>query len=113
MSVPRITKEDLKARLDAGEPPVILDARLKYPYEHSTVTLPRAVRIPPGAELPPIPVGRDVVVFDSDPDELVSTTVVAALLERGQRAAALKGGLPEWIGANFPVESKTPPPAEE
>ena len=33
MSVPRIAKEDLKARLE-GDPanlPVILDARLKYP----------------------------------------------------------------------------------
>ncbi|MGE3844688.1 MAG: rhodanese-like domain-containing protein [Vicinamibacterales bacterium] len=113
MSVPRITKEDLKARLDAGEPLVILDAHLKYPYEHSTVTLPRAVRVAPGAEVPPIPAGRDVVVFDSDPDELSSAPLVALLVKRGQRAAALKGGLPEWIGANFPVEPKTPPPAEE
>ena len=49
MSVPRITKEDLKARLE-GDPatlPVILDARLKYPYEHSTLTLPGAVRVNP------------------------------------------------------------------
>jgi len=47
MSVPRISKEDLKQRLDAGDPPVIIDLRLKYPFEHSTVTLPGALRFSP------------------------------------------------------------------
>ena len=42
MAAPRITKEDLKQRLDSPTPPVLVDARLKYPYEHSTVRLPGA-----------------------------------------------------------------------
>ena len=42
MPVPRISKEDLKQRLDSGAQPVLVDARLKYPYEHSTVKLPGA-----------------------------------------------------------------------
>jgi len=51
VSVPRITKEDLKQRLDGGTPPVLVDARLKYPYEHSTVKLPGApaVKVAPPA----------------------------------------------------------------
>ena len=50
MAVPRISKEELKQRLDgpAESLPAILDARLKYPYEHSTVTLPGAIRFVPG-----------------------------------------------------------------
>ena len=48
MPIARITKEDLKQRLDSGQPPVIVDARLKYPYEHSTVRLPGAVRFAGG-----------------------------------------------------------------
>ena len=44
MSVPRISKEELKQRLDSGRPPVLVDARLKYPYEHSTLKLPGAIR---------------------------------------------------------------------
>ena len=50
MPVPRITKEVLKQRLEtsaAASAPVIIDVRLKYPYEHSTVTLPGAIRVSP------------------------------------------------------------------
>lgn len=114
MPVPRITKEDLKARLDATDtpPPVILDVRLKYPFEHSTVTLPNAVRVEPGAGVPDsLPKDRDIVAYDSDPEELVSASVVAHLSSRGYRAWALKGGIAEWMAANLPVDSKGPAPA--
>ena len=48
MAVPRITKEDLSAKInDAATTPVLVDVRLKYPYEHSTVKLPGAVRVAP------------------------------------------------------------------
>ena len=117
MPVPRITKEDLKARLD-GDPanlPVILDVRLKYPYEHSTVTLPGAVRVKPvnldALELATseLSTDRDVVAYDSDPEELVSARVAAALIRQGYRASALQGGLAEWVNAKFPTESKHAP----
>ena len=52
MPVPRIAKEDLKARLEGADEaakPVLLDVRLKYPYEHSTVRLPGAIRMAPGS----------------------------------------------------------------
>ena len=58
MAIPRITKEDLQAKLEAGAStaPVIVDVRLKYPYEHSTVKLPKAIRLSPpdfdGSSLP-------------------------------------------------------------
>jgi rhodanese-related sulfurtransferase len=109
MPIPRITKEELKQRLDAGDAaaPVLVDARLKYPYEHSTVRLPGAVRMPPDAlDVARLPRDREIVVYDSDPDEIVSAPVVAALLTRGYRAAALKGGIGEWMGANLPTEPK-------
>jgi len=117
MSIPRISREDLKARLETGTPPVIVDARLKYPYEHSTLQLPGAIRLPPAStDLSVIPPGRDVVVYDSDPDEIVSAPVVAALIDHGMKATALAGGLSEWIAAGFPTETRTgavppPPPA--
>jgi rhodanese-related sulfurtransferase len=112
MAVPRITREALKARLDAGEAPLLLDARLKYPYEHSTVRLPGAVRFAHGAgDLNLIPAGRDVVVYDSDPDEIVSGAVVAHLISRGVAASALAGGIGAWMAANFPVEPKHAPQA--
>ena len=86
MSVPRISKEDLKDLLEGDTPnaPVILDARLKYPYEHSTVTLPGAVRIDPAAlDTSGLSTDRDIVAYDSDPEELVSARVASALLRQG------------------------------
>jgi rhodanese-related sulfurtransferase len=107
MPVPRITKETLKQRIDAGDAPVVIDVRLKYPYEHSTLLLPGAVRVAPAdAATAALPAGRDIVAYDSDPDELVSADVVATLIERGFKAAALAGGLPAWVDGKLPTETK-------
>ena len=107
MPVPRISKEDLKQRLDSGAPPVIIDARLKYPYEHSTVRLPGAIRYTEGPSS--IPRDREVVVYDSDPNELASSHVAAELIRLGYRAVTLKGGINDGVSANLPVETKTAP----
>ena len=109
MPVPRISREDLKARLDSGAQPILIDARLKYPYEHSTVKLPGAVRFTGDGPPPPLPHDRDVIVYDSDPNELASTRVAAELIRLGYRAAALKGGIVEWLAANLPTETKEAP----
>ncbi len=112
MSVPRITKEVLKARLEenAANAPVILDARLKYPYEHSTVTLPGAVRVDPSdVDASGFSPDRDIVAYDSDPEELVSAHVAATLIRQGFRASALEGGLPDWITAKYPTDAKDAP----
>ncbi|MFB3854024.1 MAG: rhodanese-like domain-containing protein [Vicinamibacterales bacterium] len=110
MPVSRTTKEELKALLESADPdskPVLIDARLKYPYEHSGLTLPGALRMEPDRlEFDKVPPGKPVVVYDSDPKELVSSRVAAAFLRRGFQASALKGGIAEWISANFPVEPK-------
>jgi len=109
VAVPRISKEDLKQRLDSGSAPTVVDARLKYPYEHSTVRLPGAVRYTGQESLPQIPRDREVVVYDSDPHELASSSVAAQLIRQGFRAAALKGGIVEWLTANLPTETKDAP----
>jgi rhodanese-related sulfurtransferase len=107
--VPRISKEDLKQRLDGGAAPVLVDARLKYPYEHSTVRLPGAIRYNGDGPLPQLPPERDIVVYDSDPNELASSHVAAILIRQGYRVSTLRGGIAEWLGANLPTESKEAP----
>jgi rhodanese-related sulfurtransferase len=113
--VPRISREDLKSKLESGEPssrPLLLDVRLKYPYEHSTMKLPGATRMAPDAVDPAkLPRDREIVAYDSDPEELVSSQVAAQLIKAGLHATALKGGLPEWVAANFPTETKDAPKA--
>jgi rhodanese-related sulfurtransferase len=106
--VPRISREDLKQRLDSPAPPVIVDARLKYPYEHSTVKLPGALRYTRDAP-PSLPRDREIVIYDSDPNELASSRVAAELIRQGYRAAALKGGIVDWLAANLPIETKDAP----
>lgn len=113
MAVPRITREELKARLDAPDAsshPLILDVRLKYPYEHSTVTLPGALRVMPDAvATASLPRDRDLVLYDSDPDEIVSAPAAAELIRLGYRAVVLRGGIGEWMTAKLPVDSKPAP----
>jgi rhodanese-related sulfurtransferase len=113
MPIPRITKEELKQRLDAGDAavPVLVDARLKYPYEHSTVRLPGAIRLSPDTiDAAKLPRDRDIVIYDSDPDEVVSAPAAARLIAAGFRAVALKGGIAEWMGASLPTEPKEASP---
>jgi rhodanese-related sulfurtransferase len=109
VSVPRITREDLKARLESATPPVVVDARLKYPYEHSTVRLPGAVRFAGDVVPTSLPKDREIVVYDSDPNELASSSVAATLIRQGYRAVALKGGIVEWLAGNLPTETKDAP----
>jgi len=107
--VPRISKEDLKERIDGGQTPVLIDARLKYPYEHSTVKLPGAIRFLGDGPLPPLSREEEIVVYDSDPNELASSKVAAELIRQGYRASALKGGIVDWMTANLPTETKEAP----
>lgn len=121
MPVPRITKEDLKLRLeaeDAAARPAIVDVRLKYAWEHSTVTLPGTLRMMADAiDASKLPRDREIVVYDSDPNEVTATKVAVDLIGRGFKVAVLQGGISDWAGASFPVDTKsapkpTPPPAK-
>lgn len=114
MAVPRISTEELKRRLDGPVEtrPVLVDARLKYPFEHSTVILPGAIRIGPGqADHALLPRDRDIVVYDSDPDELVSARLTYELIRQGFRASALAGGIAAWLAAKLPIDTKPAPQA--
>jgi rhodanese-related sulfurtransferase len=109
MAVSRISKEDLKPRLDGDEAgrPVLVDVRRKYAWDHSTLKLPGAERLDPKAPaVGGLAKTRDLVLYDSDPDEITAVDVAARLVREGYRVHVLKGGLAEWATANLPTESK-------
>lgn len=111
MAAPRITRAELKQQLERAESPsapFIIDVRLKYPYEHSALRLPGALRVAPNEpDFSALPRDREIIAYDSDPGELVSSRVVVALIRQGFRARALEGGISAWLAANYPVETKT------
>ena len=112
MAVPRMSKDELKQRLDAAGPsaPLIVDVRLKYPFEHSSLTLPGALRLAPNAlDLSRLPLDRDIVLYDSDPEELVSSSLARELQKSGYRVAVLAGGIAGWVLAKYPTDSKPAP----
>ena len=88
---------------------MLVDARLKYPYEHSSLRLPGAVRYAADADTLSLPRDREIVVYDSDPNEIASTHVAAKLIRQGYRAVALKGGINDWLAASLPTETKEAP----
>jgi rhodanese-related sulfurtransferase len=111
MTVPRISSDELKRRMnDAASAPLIVDVRLKYPYEHSTLFLPGALRSGPGTIDPALlSRERDIVLYDSDPHELVAEMAAAELIGAGYRAFVLQGGIAAWVTAKLPTASKPAP----
>ena len=86
--------------------------RLKYAYEHSTVKLPGAIRVSPYAGLSSQPAARRGCRRLRLRSERAHQHVVAGELKRhGFRVTVLKGGVPEWLAANFPIETKEAPRA--
>ena len=109
MAVSRMSKEDLKLKLEGDESarPVLADVRRKYAWDHSTLKLAGAIRVDPlHAAAAALPKDRDLVVYDSDPDDITAVNVAAALTQAGYKASVLKGGLPEWVAANLPTDTK-------
>jgi rhodanese-related sulfurtransferase len=65
-SVPRITVNELKQRMDAGEDFTLIDVRNPQAWEQSDTMLPGAIRVPIDQwekSLPRIPKMRPVVTY--------------------------------------------------
>ena len=111
MIVPRIASAELKRRMDdAATAPLVVDVRLKYPYEHSTITLPGALRTGPGSvDRSRLAADREVVLYDSDPAEIVAEQAAADLIAAGYRVSVLEGGIAQWAASRFPTRTKPAP----
>jgi rhodanese-related sulfurtransferase len=111
MIVPRIASAELKRRMDdAVTAPIVVDVRLKYPYEHSTITLPGALRTGPGSvDRSRLAADREVVLYDSDPAEIVAEQAAADLIAAGYRVSVLEGGIAQWAAFRFPTRTKPAP----
>jgi len=111
MIVPRITSAELKRRMDdVAIAPLVVDVRLKYPYEHSTMMLPGALRTGPGSvDCSILAPNREIVLYDSDPGEMVAERAASDLIASGYRASVLEGGIAQWAASRFPTHTKPAP----
>jgi membrane protein DedA with SNARE-associated domain/rhodanese-related sulfurtransferase len=104
----RISPEELKARMDAGLSPVILDLRNRAAIQAFPYVIPGATLIPMeeivtrGHE---IPAGKEVILYCSCPNDLSSVRVAVMLKEKGlDQVHPLSGGIDTWHARCYPVE---------
>jgi membrane protein DedA with SNARE-associated domain/rhodanese-related sulfurtransferase len=115
----RITPEELKRKLDAGEPVFIIDLQGGRRHARRRQGIPGSVRIDPhrleryGAydrKTPvPLPRDREVVLYSDGPREFTSARVALAMQgRRFSRVRPLAGGLRAWQERGFPVAQDLP-----
>jgi membrane protein DedA with SNARE-associated domain/rhodanese-related sulfurtransferase len=105
----RITPEELRDKLDAGEDILIVDLQGSHDSDHPP-GIPGAVRISPrrleqyrDVKISP---GREVVLCCACPGEFTSARVALALKQKGiDHVRPLAGGMQAWRERGFPVTS--------
>jgi membrane protein DedA with SNARE-associated domain/rhodanese-related sulfurtransferase len=108
--VSRITPEELKKKLDAGEKILVIDLHGPRDGARGHQGIPGAMCIDPHKlgqyddGRTPIPRDREVVLYCSEPHELTSARVALELRRRGfERVRPLAGGLRAWQELGFPL----------
>jgi membrane protein DedA with SNARE-associated domain/rhodanese-related sulfurtransferase len=104
----RITPEELKKKLEAGEKILVIDLHGRRDGARGHQGIPGAMCIDPhrlgqhADGRTPIPRDREVVLYCSEPHELTSARVALELRRRGfERVRPLAGGLRAWQERGF------------
>ena len=109
-----ITPEELKKKLDEGEPVIIVDLHGRPDGPRGHRGIPGAVCVDPHRlrdhdnlhQETPIPRDREVVVYCTTLHELTSARAALELRRRGfERVRPLAGGLQAWHDQGFPMTS--------
>jgi membrane protein DedA with SNARE-associated domain/rhodanese-related sulfurtransferase len=109
LRIGRITPEELRRRMEAGEDVVIVDLRHALEFEAEPETIPGAVQMDT-AELEEaidvIPLDRDIVLFCSCPNEATAARMALRLQNLGiTRIRPLAEGLAGWRARGFPTQA--------
>lgn len=105
----RISVEELRQKLDAGEKPVILDLRSRTELELNPSIISGAIHLEFdefARRHHEFPHDRDIIVYCSCPNEETSARVALQFHRRGfTRVRPLLGGVDAWRQHNFPMEA--------
>jgi len=114
LDVPRLTVKELKAQLDAGAEPVIIDVRGASMRTLDPRRIPTAIALDVDAietGSTDFPLDRDIVLYCNCPNEASAAHGARLLQTRGfRRARPLLGGLDAWIVAGYGIDSEVHPP---
>ncbi|HWC96335.1 MAG TPA: VTT domain-containing protein [Candidatus Sulfopaludibacter sp.] len=100
----RMTPNELKRRLDAGEKPVIVDLRPDFERRDGVIPGAIAATYDELDSLPASALETDVVFYCSCPDEISAVRAALRLQRRGAvRVHPLQGGFAGWRDLGFPV----------
>jgi membrane protein DedA with SNARE-associated domain/rhodanese-related sulfurtransferase len=109
LRIARITPEELKRRMDAGEEVVVVDLRHALEFDAEPLSISGAVHMDPAdleeaAEA--IPRDREIVLFCSCPNEATAAEMALRLRNRGiDRIHPLAEGLDGWRRRGFPMQA--------
>jgi membrane protein DedA with SNARE-associated domain/rhodanese-related sulfurtransferase len=117
LRVSRISVDEVKASLDRGDRPFIVDLRHMLEFVVDPRTVPTAVRISPD-ELPArnaeIPRDREIVLYCTCPSEATSAKVAMDLKKIGiTKVRPLQGGLKAWQDQGYPMDDYFPQELEK
>lgn len=112
LRVSRMTVDELKAAIDRGERPFVVDLRHKLEFLVNPRTVSTAVRISPdelSLRHAEIPRDREVVLYCTCPSEATSAKVAMELKKIGiTRVRPLMGGLQAWESQGYPMDEFYP-----
>jgi membrane protein DedA with SNARE-associated domain/rhodanese-related sulfurtransferase len=107
LRISRMTVEELKVKIDAGEDLVIVDLRHSLELEADPETIPGAIRVD-AKELEDktdmLPRDREIILYCTCPNEATSARLALLLRKHGiTRIRPLLGGLEAWREHRYPV----------
>jgi membrane protein DedA with SNARE-associated domain/rhodanese-related sulfurtransferase len=109
----RLTPAELKARLDAGEPLLLIDLRHPMHLDPDRGSLPGARLMSPSevlAQKDAISRDQEIVVFCNCPGEASAVALAVKLRRMGILLVhPLEGGVDAWRHAGYPIEPAAPP----
>ena len=107
LKIARITPEELKEKLDAGEDILVVDLRHSLDFDANPETIPGALHVD-AAELEEayqvIPRDREIVLFCACPNEVTAARLALLLRSKGiTRIRPLSEGYEGWRSRGFPL----------
>jgi membrane protein DedA with SNARE-associated domain/rhodanese-related sulfurtransferase len=107
LKIARITPEELKEKMDAGEDILVVDLRHSLDFDANPETIPGALHVD-AAELEEaaevIPRDREIVLFCACPNEVTAARLALLLRSKGiTRIRPLAEGYEGWRSRGFPL----------